>query len=92
MPTKVMPSMTAEEQELQELISEFSLRRVIKILRSRKKQLERQRTSEYRDQQAARTREAREADKRRILELERSLAELRGRPRDFDEEEGEHAA
>lgn len=81
------------EAELMELIEDFTLPRVLKLLRSRKRQLERQRTPEYREQTAARAKAAKEADRRKIEELQRKLAQLRGiSNEEMDDQEEEHAA
>lgn len=89
---------TDEEKELQMFVKEFSLFRVIKILQSRQRQLDRQRSAEYRAQQAAKARLAREADKAKIARLQQKMARMIAKNPELDDEldiddiQGENAA
>lgn len=75
-----------EERELQNFIKEFSMFRVLKILQSRQRQLERQRSAEYRQQQAAKARIAREADKAKIARLQQKMARMIAKNPELDDE------
>jgi uncharacterized protein YlxW (UPF0749 family) len=88
---------TPEERELQTIIHAYGAERVLKVWQSRMDQLTRQRTPEYRAQQAEKQRERKLADQRKIEQLEAERRQLeaelaRARGSESTETDEEHAA